>query len=169
MKCAAAVMLRLRGRNVRRSRRSVNHTGPAGLKNETTYVVGVAFNRYAFVECPDQIGPGCGVTSCGDATHLPPRDRSHRRGPMMIPSAPPRIRYSSRFGRSSVNFATTLFRGSEASRSTYSTLRKLRKARVARATSAPAGLIAAGTRKTSTRPPTETFTAPAEDEGKDAR
>src|SRR6266480_955232 len=169
MKCAAAVMRRLRGSNVLRSRRSVNHTGPIGLKNETTYVVGVDSSRYAFVEWPAQIGSGCGVTSWGDGTHLPPRWRSQRRGPMMIPSAPPRIRYSSRFGRSSVNSATTLFRGSEASRSTYSTLRRLRKARVACAMSAPAGLVAAGTWKTSTRPPTETLTAAAEDDGKDVR
>jgi len=50
MKCAAAVMRRLRGRNVRRSRRSVNHTGPVGLRNDTTYVVGVVSRRYAFVK-----------------------------------------------------------------------------------------------------------------------
>jgi hypothetical protein len=63
MKCAAAVMRRLRGRNVRRSKRTVSQTGPAGLRNETTYVVGVVSSRYAFVKCPDQIGSGCDVGS----------------------------------------------------------------------------------------------------------
>src|SRR3954470_11086345 len=102
MKCAAAVIRRLRGKNVFRSRRTVNHTGPVDLKNETTYVFGVASSRYAFVDWPAQIGSGCGVTSWGEGTHFPPGERSQRRGPMMIPSAPPRMRYSSRLGRSSV-------------------------------------------------------------------
>jgi hypothetical protein len=63
MKCAGAVMRRLRGSNVRRSRRSVNHTGPIGLRNDTTYVVGVVSSRYAFWKWPAQIGSGCAVGS----------------------------------------------------------------------------------------------------------
>ena len=43
MKCAAVVMRRSRGRSVRRSSVTVNHVGPSGFRNETTYVVGVFF------------------------------------------------------------------------------------------------------------------------------
>jgi len=41
MKCAAAVIWRLRGSNVLRSKRTVNHAGLTGFKNDTTYVDGV--------------------------------------------------------------------------------------------------------------------------------
>src|SRR5438093_6910053 len=117
MKCAAAVMRSRLGRSVRRLSQTVNHTGPSGLKNEITYVDEFFCSRYTFVECPAQIGSGWGVGCCAEGYHLPPRTRSQRREPMMIPEAPPLIRYSSRFGHSSVKSETTLLRGLEARRS----------------------------------------------------
>jgi len=57
MKCAAAVMRRLRGSNVRRSSRSVNQTGPVGLKNETTYVVGVVSKEHVADSVAESIKP----------------------------------------------------------------------------------------------------------------
>src|SRR5262245_29175098 len=118
MKCAAVVMRRPRGLAVRRSRVTVNHVGPSGFINDTTYVDGVVFSRNAFVKWPAQIGSGWGSDVCPDSTHGRPRARSQRREPMMIPDAPPRMRYSSLFGRSSLKSETTLLRGLEASRST---------------------------------------------------
>jgi hypothetical protein len=50
MKCAAVVIRRPRGLEVRRSRVTVNHVGPSGFMNDTTYVDGVVFSRNAFVK-----------------------------------------------------------------------------------------------------------------------
>ena len=117
MKCAAVVMRSARGRSVRRSKVTVNHVGPRGFMNATTSVVGVRSSKNAFVKCPAQIGSGCGSGVCCDSTHGVFDVRSQRRAPMMIPDAPPRMRYSSLSGRSSVKWETTLLRGLDARRS----------------------------------------------------
>src|SRR5205814_10232125 len=135
--------------NVLRSRRTVNHVGPSGFMNATTYAAGVVSRRNAFVKWPAQIGSGCGVGVCADWNHLPFAARYQRRAPMTIPEAPPRIWYSSLSGRSRVKSDTTLLRGLEASRSMYSTLRSARNVRVAFATSADAGFGCAGIAKRS--------------------
>src|SRR5436309_662917 len=117
MKCAVAVMSRSRGRRLVRSRRTVNHAGTLGFRNETTTELAVRDRRCAFLIGVPQIGAGCGRRVLEDRVHEP-LTRSQRLVPMTIPVEPPRIRYSTRSGASSMNRETMRLVGLEASLST---------------------------------------------------
>src|SRR5437870_4181464 len=118
MKCAVAVIVRMRGRSVRGSKRTTNHAGILGLRNDTVTAVLDRARTCAFVIGVPQIADGCGRRVLGEGTQCPPEEVSHLRVPMTIPDAPPWIRYSTRSGASSVNVDTIRFRGLDARRST---------------------------------------------------
>ena len=86
MKCAVAVIRSVRGSSVPRSKVTVNHAGTLLFRNETIATRRVRRRTCAFVMRPRQIGVGCG--NGGVAERVQP---SHRRVPMTVAEAPPRM------------------------------------------------------------------------------